>query len=193
MTKVLQGPKEQREESGLTRSPRAPVPAGAVGTDSSALGYRHHWSPHEGNIAPPYFCLIHVSPADKAKMKRKVWVNIVFSLLGSMVQDRSGTDDKKQSSRHSLRHALVTILESEFIKRQSSFSVKSRLWIILESVSILYFLNLFSLENGAVRKPRPWTPAVTSSEPWPLHGTVEQASHLKVDALRAPPVAFQVG
>lgn len=53
----------------------------------------------------------------------------------------------------------MKIQESEFIERQISFSVKSRLWIILESVSILYFLNLFSLENGSVRKPRSWTPA----------------------------------
>ena len=109
-----------------------------------------------------------------------------------MVQDRSRTDAKKQSSRHSLRHALVKILESEFIKRQSSFSVKSRLWIILESVSILYFL-VFPGEWHCEETQVLDSSRYLSSEPWSLHGTVEQASHVKVGVLQAPPTPFQVG
>lgn len=155
---MLQGPKEQREESGLTRSPRAPVPAGAVGTGSPVLSYCHQWSPHEGNTAPPYFCLTHVSPAGKAKMKHSLGKHSFQSSgLHGSGEKRNWCQETKL--RHSFRHALVKIQESEFIERQISFSVKSRLWIILESVSILYFLNLFSLENGSVRKPRSWTPA----------------------------------
>ena len=106
-----------------------------------------------------------------------VWENIVFSLLGSMVQDRSGTDAKKQGSRPSLRHALVKIQESEFIKRQISFSVKSRLWIILESVSILYFLVFLGEwcceETQVLDSSR-----YLSSQSRSLRGTVDQASHL---------------
>lgn len=75
-----------------------------------------------------------------------VWENLVFSLLGPMVQKRiykggSGTDTMKHCPRHSLKCALMKIQELEFIKRQISFAVKKHAldypWVCSPLLSLL--------------------------------------------------------